>query len=186
MENFTTLGTLDDVRKDILTEAERYEDWHDLPSDMGIYAIEIVETGELYIGGTMKKPAISGGAMRRFGIYDRISHHLTAYPTWSTSRISKVMHRVYSGELHAIYYVIARTIDETYANKLETYYISLLSPELNTQKHSNLKKTGRDLSDAELGILEVEELEPTGLMALPQTRYIIKGKPTARRMKITI
>lgn len=186
MKNFTTIGNLEDVRKDMLNEAERYEDWHTLPSDMGIYAIEIVETGELYIGGTMKKPAISGGAMRRFGIYDRISHHLTAYPTWSTSRISKAMHKVYIGELHAVYYVIARTIDETYANELETYYISMLSPELNTQKHSNLKKTGRELSDAELGILEVEELEPAGLMALPQTRYIIKGKPNARRMKITI
>ena len=176
-----------DVRTTILGEAKKFEDWHKLPADTGIYAIQIVETGELYVGATMKQPRIVGGnIIKKFGIYDRITHHLTGYPVWSHSKISETMYRVYKGELHAVYYVLGLTTSERYAKELETRYIQLLEPELNTQKNSNLSTTSTSFTDTEKDYIAIEEFEPVGIMALPQTRYVIKKHPKARQVKISI
>ena len=173
-----------DAREEILGEAEKYEDWHDLPSDTGVYAIQIQESGELYIGATTKVPMVSKNTLVKFGIYDRISHHLTAWGSWSTSHISEVMSRVAEGELHATYYVLGYTIDPLLANRLETHYILALEPELNTQWKSNLTKTRRKLTDTEKRYLSVEEVDPMGDMAVMGSRWTINGAPEARRIKV--
>ncbi len=81
---------LEALRKQVLAGAKKYDNWHNLPADTGVYGIWIKETGQLYIGATMKKPMISKGSVYKFGIYDRISHHLTNYPKYSKSKIAKV------------------------------------------------------------------------------------------------
>lgn len=176
---------LEALRKQVLAGAKKYDDWHNLPADTGVYAIWIKETGQLYIGATMKKPMISKGHIYKFGIYDRISHHLTNYPKYSKSKIAKVMEKVKKGELTAIYYVLALVTDEQMAQNIENQYIQILKPELNEKKKSNIQVSKcRAFTAEEQKYISIEKIEPTENFCLDQSIYLINNNPNLKQLKI--
>lgn len=176
---------LEALRKQVLAGAKKYDNWHNLPADTGVYGIWIKETGQLYIGATMKKPMISKGIVYKFGIYDRISHHLTNYPKYSKSKIAKVMEKVKKGELTATYYVLALTTDEQMAKNIENQYIQILKPELNEKKKSNIQTSKcRSFTTEEQKYISIEKIEPTENFCLDQSIYLINNNPNLKQLKI--
>ena len=167
--------TKQDKRETILSPKGAYTDPHNLPTDTGVYAIQIVETGEIYVGATArtitrKSDRGYGERIEKLGIHNRISEHICGRRTNPTSRIAKAMKKVQRGQLHAKYYVLGLTVDWQTAKEWETWYIEALGAELNGARVSNITSP-KPMDDRVVQHIEREDL-PQNAEGMPQSRYI--------------
>lgn len=175
-----------DKKERILSTKAVYTDPHNLPTDTGVYAIQIIETGEIYVGATArtitcKSDRGHGERIEKLGIHNRISEHICGRKTDPKSRIAKVMKKVQRGQLQAKYYVLGLTVDWKTAKDWETWYIEALGAELNGARVSNITNP-KPMDDRVLQHIEREDM-PQNSEGMPQSRYLL-GKDEKRNQII--